>query len=421
MGSVAPSSERLAQPLTFPLSGRTAPNRTLNAAMSEVLASWSEDVSKSGIPTPEYINLYKVWGEGGWGQVLTGNIQVDPVHLERKENAIIPLEAPFSGPRFEAYKSTATAAKANGSLLVGQISHAGRQVPAAVNPNPISASDIQLVSKAMGTEYAKPRAATQEDIDRIIESFAHAAEYLDKAGFDGVQLHGAHGYLIAQFMSPTTNKRTDKYGGSVTNRARLASEIAAAVRSRTRPDFILGIKLNSVEFQSEGITPEDAAELCRALDSAGFDYFELSGGTYESLAFQHRKESTKKREAFFLDFAETIMNARANSDSDKKPKVYITGGFQTIQGMDKALDVVDGVGLGKAACADPALAGKLVKGVVDSVPATTIPGDQFFASLVCANIQISQIATGQPLLDLSDPEAWQAAFKQALEAQAAAN
>ena len=125
-----------------------------------------------------------------------------------------------------------------------------------------------------------------QEIEDVIEGFAHAAEYLEKAGYDGIQLHCAHGYLLAQFISQTTNKRTDKYGGSLANRARVLIDIANAIRKRTNPDFILSIKLNSVEFQEDGIQPEEARELCAILEQNRFDFVELSGGTYQQLAFE---------------------------------------------------------------------------------------------------------------------------------------
>ncbi|KAJ4329548.1 hypothetical protein N0V95_010195, partial [Ascochyta clinopodiicola] len=170
----------------------------------------------------------------------------------------------------------------------------------------------------MGKTFAKPRAATEEDIMSIIEGFAHAAEYLEKAGYDGVQLHAAHGFLLAQFLSPSTNQRTDKYGGSLENRARIITEIGREVRKRTSDRFILSIKLNSVEFQENGLASEEAATLCKTLENNKFDFVELSGGTYEKLAFEHKRESTKKREAFFLEFADKI------TPSLSKTKVYVT-------------------------------------------------------------------------------------------------
>jgi 2,4-dienoyl-CoA reductase-like NADH-dependent reductase (Old Yellow Enzyme family) len=172
----------------------------------------------------------------------------------------------------------------------------------------------------MGMEFAKPHAATQDDIDRVIDGFAHAAEFLEKAGYDGIELHGAHGYLLAQFLSPSTNKRTDKYGGSLENRLRIILEVAEACRKRVSKEFIIDIKVNSVEFQEKGFSPKDAKGLCKALEQAKFDYVELSGGTYESLAFGHKRESTKKRASFFIEFAEQIVQPLS------KTKTYVTGG-----------------------------------------------------------------------------------------------
>jgi 2,4-dienoyl-CoA reductase-like NADH-dependent reductase (Old Yellow Enzyme family) len=173
---------------------------------------------------------------------------IHPEHLEAAGNPIIPKDAPFEGPRFEAFKKLATEGKKRGSLITGQLSHPGRQTPGDLQPNPVSASDVQLENNPMG-KFGKPTTLTQDGIKDIVDSFAHAAEYLHKAGYDGAQLHGAHGYLLSQFLSPTTNQREDKYGGSLENRSRIIFEIAKAVQDRTSKTFSLSIKLNSVEFQ----------------------------------------------------------------------------------------------------------------------------------------------------------------------------
>lgn len=189
----------LGVPLTFPFSKRTAPNRFLKGAMTERLSSWSPtDLSARGIPSPELINVYRRWGEGGIGLNLTGNVQIAPDQLEGAGNAIIPRDAPFSGPRFEAFKEMARVGKKEGGLMVAQVSHPGRQVPASIQKNPVSASDVKL-EDVRGMKFAQPHAATEQEIDDIVEGFVHAAVYLEKAGFDGIQLHGAHG----MFLLPT--------------------------------------------------------------------------------------------------------------------------------------------------------------------------------------------------------------------------
>jgi 2,4-dienoyl-CoA reductase-like NADH-dependent reductase (Old Yellow Enzyme family) len=248
----------------------------------------------------------------------------------------------------------------------------------------------------MGMEFAKPHAATQEEIDNVIDGFAHAAEFLEKAGYDGIELHGAHGYLLAQFLSPTTNKRTDKYGGSLENRLRIILEVAEACRKRVSKEFIIGIKINSVEFQEKGFTTEDAKGLCQALEQARFDYIELSGGTYESLAFGHKRESTKKRESFFLEFAEKIVTPLTKS------KTYITGGLKTVGAMVKALDTVDGVGLARPACQEPHLPRDILEGKVKGAIRLKLDDNNFLLTNLAAGTQIRQLGKDQEPIDLSD-------------------
>jgi len=255
---------------------------------------------------------------------------------------------------------------------------------------------LTFVGNVMGMEFAKPHAATQEEIDQVIDGFAHAAEFLEKAGYDGIELHGAHGYLLAQFLSPSTNQRTDKYGGSLENRIRLSLEVAEACQKRVKKEFIIGIKINSVEFQDKGFTPEDAQGLVKALEGARFDYAELSGGTYESLAFGHKRESTKKRESFFLDFAEEIVKPLS------KTKTYITGGLKSVGAMVKALNTVDGVGLARPVCQEPRLPNDILEGKVTAAIRLMLDDNDFGITNTAAGTQIRQISKDEEPIDLSD-------------------
>lgn len=390
---------RLGAPLKFEFSGKTAPNRFMKAAMTERLSSWNpEKFEARGIPSQNLINVYRHWGEGGYGVILSGNTMIDYDQLEAMGNPIIPPNAPFSGKRFEAFKEMATQAKKEGSLFVTQVSHPGRQVEDRINPKPISASDVQLEGNVMGMNFAKPKAATQEDIDRVVEGFAYAAEYCEKAGGDGVELHAAHGYLLAQFISPTTNQRTDKYGGSLENRARIIMEIGQAIRKRTSKSFILGIKLNSVEFQDKGFTPEEAKEVCAILEQNSFDFVELSGGTYESIAFSHKRESTKAREGFFLEFADQI------APSLKKTKSYVCGGLRTSAAMVKALDSVDGVSLARPTTQDPHLPKDLLSGKFKAAAQLEVDPDNFGLTNVVSGSQIRQLGKNQEPIDMTKKE-----------------
>ncbi|KAF5009412.1 hypothetical protein FDECE_4344 [Fusarium decemcellulare] len=386
----------LGQPLKFEFSGRTAPNRILKASMTERLSTWDPNKFEArGIPTTELINVYKRWGEGGFGVVLTGNIMIEYDHIEAAGNIIIPQNSSFSGERFEAFRTLAKVSKAHGSLVMAQLNHPGRQAASYGQSQPISASDVQLDGEVMG-KFKKPRPMVQADFKAVIDKFTHAAQYCYKAGFDGVELHGAHGYLLAQFISQTTNKRTDKYGGSIRSRARIIFEIADAIRDRIKdPSFCLGIKMNSVEFQQENISAENCKLLCIELEKHSFDFVELSGATYRSPTSADKSQSTKKREIFFQTFADMIIPGL------KKTKVYVTGGLRTTQAMVKALGVVDGVGIARPAANEFDLAKKLLRGNVQSTVDNLISDEDFGLSTIAAGSQMRLVGRDKQPLDLS--------------------
>ncbi|VDM68301.1 unnamed protein product, partial [Strongylus vulgaris] len=357
----------LGTPLTF-RNTRKAKNRFLKAALTERLSTWNdEDLSKRGIPTQELINIYDKWGNGGYGVVLTGNVAVEPRNLESAGNAIICRENDSPQLR-KAFKEIAKISKQDGALIIMQITHvdyavkafftrkllspifqAGRQTPVGVNEYPYSSSDVQLLGS--GIQCGKPIPLALDQIKtEVVDRFVYGAKVAYETGFDGIQLHAAHGYLLSQFLSPTTNKRTDRYGGLLENRVRIIVEIFKAIRKEipAATGFIVGIKINSVEFQDEGLTTEDAKKACAILEDCGFDFVELSGGTMEKIAFHHVRESTRRREAFFLDFAEQIRPVF------KETIVYVTGGFRTARGMVNAIEsgATDGIGLGRPATAE---------------------------------------------------------------------
>lgn len=392
----------LAQPVHFKHSGRTAPNRFLKAAMTERLSTWDEeDVTKRGIPTPELIRVYEEWGsENNFGVILSGNTFGDYINLESKRNAIMRGDEP---ERLEAFKKMAAAAKRNGALYVVQLSHGGRQVPKDINPYPVSSSDVHL-NKMSGQEvdgFGKPTALTKEGIKEIVENFANAAAYAYKTGADGIQLHSAHGYLLAQFLAPSTNKRTDEYGGSLENRSRLHFEILDAIKARVSdPKFILGIKINSAEFQEGGFTPEECRDVCARLEKAGVDFIELSGGTYEELAFTHKKESTKAREAFFLEFADIIRSGVSTAS------IWVTGGFRTAKAMVEAVKAgsCDGVGLGRPVCGEFDLPHKILTKQAASSRKTLISEVDFMKYNTVCCYQLEQVGKGEKPVDSNNPD-----------------
>uniref|UniRef100_A0AC35TYX6 Oxidored_FMN domain-containing protein n=1 Tax=Rhabditophanes sp. KR3021 TaxID=114890 RepID=A0AC35TYX6_9BILA len=403
----------LKESLTFPTSKRVARNRFLKAALTECLCLYEPGNVMHGVPNQSLINVYEKWGHGLFGMILCGNIPVDANHLEGPGNAII--EKKLDSPeRLEGFKKMAKAGKSDGALFVAQLSHAGRQTPLAINKTPFSASDIHLTTSSRKfLVFGKPAALSLEQIKtEIIDKFAYAAEYCYKAGFDGVQAHGAHGYLLAQFLSPTTNKRTDKYGGSLENRTRIYVDVYNAIRERVPAEtgFIVGVKLNSVEFQNEGLETSDAVEAAKIIDKAGYDFIEISGGTYEKLAFGNKKDSTIIREAFFDVFAEAIKK------EVKHAIVYLTGGFRRCQGMVASIkgNSCDGIGLGRPATSEPNFPKKVVEDDVQSCADDYLDKFDFTMSTIASSIQMIDMSkqsiaecNGDPckgIMDLSRQE-----------------
>lgn len=212
----------------------------------------------------------------------------------------------------------------------------------------------------MAAVFATPRELTQNEIEDIIQRYANTAEIAKKAGFSGVQLHGAHGYLISQFLSPHHNRRTDQWGGSAENRRRFVLEVYKAIRNRVGPDYPVSIKLNSADFQRGGFTEEESLATIQALDEVGIDLIEISGGTYEKPIMQlgTPKESTISREAYFLDFAKKVRGL-------SKVPLMVTGGFRSLQGIESALsnNDLDFVGLGRIFAIEPLAAKRLLNGL----------------------------------------------------------
>ncbi|KZT29212.1 FMN-linked oxidoreductase [Neolentinus lepideus HHB14362 ss-1] len=385
--------EVLSQSIELPFSGKVIPNRFLKSAMTERLCTWDpNNRAECGKPTEAYANLYKQWGEGQTGVIVTGNIPVHREFLEAAGNAIIDKTNTWDA--VEAFKPAVAAAKANGMIVIAQLTHAGRQTGAHISEHPVSASATKTPDGLMGMDFKAARAMTEEEIWDAIDRWAFAAEVLYKAGADGVQLHGAHGYLLSQFLSPRTNLRTDQWGGSFANRSRIVIETLKAIRKRV-PDesFILSIKINSHDFIDGGFDEQDCMAMVERLEAARVDLIELSGGTYETNAFQH-KESTKRREGFFVEFADRIRPHL------KKSVLCVTGGFRNVGPMADAIkqDTCQIIGLGRPLCAEPDLPKKIIERTTTGAKENVLPSN---LQVPAAVLQIHAMAENLPNYDLS--------------------
>jgi 2,4-dienoyl-CoA reductase-like NADH-dependent reductase (Old Yellow Enzyme family) len=277
--------------------GQTLKNRLVKAAMEENMATANR------APSEKLISLYRRWSNGGTGLLITGNVMVDSSHMTGAGGVV--LENNLNIDRFEQW---ARAAKEGGSQVWMQINHPGRQVLSALNEFGLAPSAVNLDLGKYSSRFAPAREMTGDDIENLIERFVKTATLAEQAGFDGVEIHAAHGYLVSQFLSPLVNKRTDQWGGSVENRARLLLTIIDQVRAQVSPEFAVAVKINSADFQRGGFQPDDALTVVKLLESRKVDLVELSGGSYEAPAMQGstKDERTLAREAYFLEFAKDI-------------------------------------------------------------------------------------------------------------------
>lgn len=346
-----PAPSRLFEPLTLP-NGAVMPNRIAKAAMEENMADSGQ------VPGQPLIRLYERWAKGGAGLLLTGNVMVDARAMTGPGGVV--LEDDHALDRFKAW---AAAIRSGGAQAWMQINHPGRQMPASLGQEAIAPSAVPLDIGKLSSLFAQPRAMTESDIAELVERFATTASLAERAGFTGVQIHAAHGYLVSQFLSPLVNRRTDRWGGSLENRARLLLDIVRTVRARVAPGFCVSVKLNSADFQRGGFDAEDAKTVAKWLNGLGVDLLELSGGSYESPAMQGEQGegSTGAREAYFIDFARDVA---AIADMP----VMVTGGIRRRAVAEAALApegnrfAVAMLGVASALTAEPSLPEKWRKG-----------------------------------------------------------
>ncbi|KAB5549556.1 NADPH dehydrogenase [Coniochaeta sp. 2T2.1] len=360
---------KLAQPITLPC-GLTLPNRLVKAAMTEQMAD------KNFLPDESFNAVYRSWAQGGWGMVLTGNVQVDTTYLGGPADTAVNAHI-SEAQLLQSWKTWAEACNsANGTPTVMQINHPGRQSPygagtrgffdknLAPSAVPLKLGDGLLQSLTSALVFGTPREMTVAEIREVVSQFAKTARLASEAGFAGVQVHAAHGYLLAQFLSSASNKRTDDYGGSPRKEARIVVEVIKAIREVTPKGFAVGIKLNSVDHQSEEALADCMVQL-EEIRGAGVDFLEISGGTYENPSMflgtveavtMEKPTRSSTREAFFLEFARAIRQKFGDIP------LVVTGGFRTRRGMEAALeeDACEMIGVGRPAVLNPSLPNNVI-------------------------------------------------------------
>ncbi|MFD0440324.1 NADH:flavin oxidoreductase/NADH oxidase family protein [Streptomyces chartreusis] len=341
-------------PLTLP-NGQVLPNRLMKSALSESLGD------KNNAPDKRLGRLYTTWSQGGYGLMITGNVMVDHTQLGEPGNIVIEDER-----NLDSLSRWAKSAQDYGVPIWAQLNHPGRQAnPLALGHTPVAPSPI--APKLPGAKT--PRELRPAEIEGIIERFATAAAVCEAAGFNGVQVQGAHGYLISQFLSPLSNQRDDDWGGDPERRMRFGLEVVRRIRGRVGPGFAVGVKLNSADFQRGGFSEDESRAVLAALAREGIDLIEVSGGSYESMAMSGTAaSSTRAREAYFLEYARTVREVVGDIP------VAVTGGFRSRDAMERAVQAgeCDVVGIGRPAITTPEAARLILEGRTETLTAHQI-------------------------------------------------
>jgi 2,4-dienoyl-CoA reductase-like NADH-dependent reductase (Old Yellow Enzyme family) len=322
-------------------------NRLAKASMEENMADYEH------LPSEDLFRLYQAWADGGAGLILTGNVMVDRRALTGPGGIVLENDE-----HLDRFSQWARTGRSKGAHFWMQINHPGRQVPANLGQPTVAPSAIPLELGALSRMFPVPREMTGQEIDDVVQRFARTAGLAEQAGFSGVEIHAAHGYLINQFLSPLSNKRTDSWGGSLENRARLLRTVIEAVRAHVRPEFCVAVKLNSADFQRGGFDTADARGVLEMLNALSVDLVEISGGTYEAPAMQGdaRDGRTLAREAYFLDFAKAMLSVA-------RMPLMVTGGLRRLEIVERVL--ASGIaiaGMASALAIEPRLPALWAKG-----------------------------------------------------------
>ena len=371
-------------PITLP-NGTTIKNRFFKSAMSEGMGT------RDFQPKKNIATLYKRWAEGGTGLIITGNIMVDPKGTAEPGNIVFDKNS-----NMEILKDWAKQGQQHGAKVMVQLNHPGKQAPKTIAKETVAPSAVPL-GNGLNKLFSTPRALTTSEVEELVQKFVTSAKVAKEAGFSGVQIHAAHGYLISQFLSPHDNRRTDKYGGSLENRMRFLKEIYLGMREELGKNFTIGIKINSTDFKEDGRTEEDSLKTIIELANLGLDFVEISGGTYERPAMMGAT-SKSTNQVFFAEYSKKLKQKI-------EIPVVVTGGIRSINAMNTLLNdnTTDFIGIARPLTIDPNIPNKIKQGTYTIVETTRVSTgvkklDKIFGSLlgiVYYQVLMQNIAKGK--------------------------
>lgn len=312
-------------------------------------ATWEGMATREGASTPELVDLMSGLADGGVGLIITSHAYVRTDGQAGSRQLGI-----YEDTLIEGFRTMTSAVHDQGGRIVAQIAHGG------LFAHPTMSDQIPLAPSRLETLTDSPhREMTVGDIQKVVESFGQAAYRARESGFDGVQIHAAHGYLLSQFLSPAFNKRSDDYGGSLKNRARALLDVLRRLKTEVGNDFPILIKMNSEDFVDEGLSREDAVKVGVMLEEGGIDAIELSGGTPFSgkLGTIRKGIKSEEDEAYFKDAAKAFKMAL-------KTPLILVGGIRTFQLAERLLDerTADYISMSRPFIREPALVKRWASG-----------------------------------------------------------
>ena len=320
-----------------------------NRLMRSATCEWMCD--PDGRAGQDLVELYAALARGGVGLIVTGH-----GYVARTGKASPGQIGLYSDEVVESLRPVAEAIHAAGAGAVVQINHVGRLGAPELNDgaHPRAPSPVPV-----SRQQKPPRQLSDDEILELVEAYGQAARRVKEVGFDGVQLHGAHGYLISQFLSPHTNRRADRWGGSFDNRLAFLKAVSEEVRNQVGPDFPVLIKLASMDFVPGGLTPQEVARIAGRLADFGLDAIEVSGGIQEGPRQYNVRPGIDglEDEGYFLD------NARRIRDATDLP-LAVVGGFRTPELMERVVEDegLDFVSLCRPLIHDPELPKRMMEG-----------------------------------------------------------
>ena len=298
-----------------------------------VMPPMATEQSEDGVVTQRLLDYYDEKTKGGYiGLVITEHAFIRQDGKAGKGQLSISRDSDIEG-----LKKLVDVIHKNGSKVIAQMNHAGSATTKDITGyGRMSASAVNN-PRFPGEAYGIPNEMTEEDIHHMVQCFADAARRAKAAGFDGVEIHSAHAYLLNQFYSPLTNKREDAYGGSVEHRVRIHLEIIRAVREAVGGDFVVALRLGACDYMEGGSTPEDGAKAAELFEAAGLDLLDISGG------FNGYKRNDLKEPGYFSD-------AAVAAKQKVSIPVILTGGVRDAESAEKLLEEnkADLIGVGRA-------------------------------------------------------------------------